>query len=193
MPRPTRRKFVQCTLAASTVPALVPTISTTAEASAHGLTPKLKPYQALQKYWSATGTNAISSPESAVAGLEVKYAVQLPHDFREYLLLASPANPSELIANDDSWWGIDANDKYVRIKSLIDDCGVSFPRDSLIGDASKYLIFADHLIWCWAWAINCGTDETRGQVVLITDPNRVVAASFAQFVELYTSDWELVI
>jgi hypothetical protein len=56
-------------------------------------------------------------------------------------------------------------------------------------DASKYLFFADYMIWCWAWAIACGDGEHRGRVAVINGvSDRFVADSFGQFVDRYILD-----
>lgn len=53
---------------------------------------------------------------------------------------------------------------------------------------TKYLFFADHLIWSGAWAIACTDDENRGRILIVGGDERFVADSFKEFVDKYLTD-----
>jgi SMI1 / KNR4 family (SUKH-1) len=149
---------------------------------------KPRPFERLQGYWLDTGANVQTNPlsERAVAELERKYGASLPHDFREYLLRLCPVN-EYLNDNCDQrgtyWWSLG------RIKSIPEEYEHKVVNELVARHASKYLFFADYVIWCWAWAIACSDDENRGKVVVVNGvSDKFVADSFSQFVDRYIED-----
>jgi SMI1 / KNR4 family (SUKH-1) len=143
----------------------------------------LKPYQKLERYWIDTGVgvDTVALGEPQLEGLERKYGVRLPEDFRDYLRCSCPVDES---VYDDltCWWPLD------RIKNIVDEYPHKVTDETIARDAAKYLFFADYSIWCWAWAIACGDDENRGRVAAISGRDRFVADSFAEFVDLFVQD-----
>jgi hypothetical protein len=137
----------------------------------------------LQAWWAKTGAEIPIEPisELRIAEFESRYGVILPSDFRAYL---SHSCPKDENWDDEmgNWWPL------ARIKSLPDEYPHAVAPFIAI-NASKYLFFLDHCIWCWAWAISCADDETYGSVVLIGGSDRVVASTFTAFVDRYTTDW----
>jgi hypothetical protein len=140
-------------------------------------------YTELQHVWTKAGarisTEAI--PEQRVAELERRYNIRLPDDFRQYLRWSSPVG--EANDNEHAWWN------FERIRNIPDE----YPHElgPLIANAGReYLFFADYCIWCWAWAISCASDATRGKVAVIAGANydKFVADSFADFVLKYVGD-----
>jgi hypothetical protein len=120
------------------------------------------------------------SREARIAGIEARYALILPEDFRDYLLGACP-DEDHYDAEDTTWWGLD------QIRSLPEEYPHAVTGELAWCAVNKYLVFADFLVWCWAWAINCGDDEHRGKVAIIGgNPDRFVAGSFRDFLYLYT-------
>jgi hypothetical protein len=125
--------------------------------------------------------------EPAVAELEHKYGLRLPTDFRDYLLHASPAHRSEqLDGYGTDWWAVS------RIKTIPEEYDHPVANPVVAGEADVYLFFADFAIWCWAWAINCGTGANRGRVVCIGGTDDFVADSFAEFVDAHVVDYRSV-
>jgi len=119
--------------------------------------------------------------ERKVAELEQRYGISIPEEFRFYLLTTAPSG----YYMDDigtAWWTLD------DIKNIPDECGDDMrggPRcPATAAEEAKYLVFADFLIWCYAWAICCSDGEDRGKIALIGDGECFVADSFAHFVEL---------
>ena len=145
---------------------------------------RMAPHLILQAWWSKTDAGVVSRPasEAEIAGLEARYGVALPTDFRQYLTEGAPV-AENWDAENGNWWPLD------RIKSIPEEYehAVSAP---IAENADKHLFFLDHMQWCWAWAISCVNDETFGRVALIGGQSEVyVASSFTDFVERYTTDW----
>jgi hypothetical protein len=141
-------------------------------------------YIQLQQWWSQTGsdieTEAILSPR--IEGLERRYGLLLPEDFKQYLRLSSPIEVA-LDYETTTWW------HFERIKNLPDE--ISGEVEPFIAKrGGKYLFFADYSFWCWAWAISCADDETRGKVAMIGGRgyDKLVAESFSDFVQKYIRD-----
>lgn len=134
----------------------------------------------LKEWWAKTGVlvpiERIS--DDRIVALEARYKIRLPPDFRAYLSESSPVrqNWDEEMGN---WW------PFSRIKNIPEEYDSRFTPEN----ADKYLFFLDHCVWCWAWAISCADDATYGSIVTIGGPEKVVAASFSEFVDRYVSDW----
>ncbi len=120
--------------------------------------------------------------EARVAAIEARYAVTLPEDFRRYLVEACPDN--DRWDNDNTaWWGLK------EIKSLGEDYAHPVTGELAGHVKDKYLVFADYMVWCWAWVIACADDEHRGKVAIIgASPDRFVADSFDDFLRIYAED-----
>lgn len=84
------------------------------------------------------------------------------------------------------WWGFD------QIKNIPDeDASSTYPghEPTIWANVAKYLYFADYMVWCWAWAINCSDDENRGRVIVVGwEDTCFVADSFSELVTRYTAD-----
>lgn len=138
----------------------------------------------LQNWWATTKADVAAGGSSApqIEALARRYQLHIPDDFREYLAECCPLeeNWDDEMGN---WWPL------ARIKNIPDEYDHGLPGFISHSD-DKFVFFLDHCIWCWAWAISCAEDETRGKVALIGHPNeRYVADSFTEFVDRYTSDW----
>lgn len=140
------------------------------------------PHQRLLSHWAALSYGRIiMHGEPEVASLEEHYRVLLPADFRAYLLHAcSTLDDGGQMDDWNAWWGLE------RIRSILEECDDQNPM-TLASDPRKTLVFADHLIWCWAWAICCDGGDNHGRVMVI-GPDRWVANSFTEFVDLYMAD-----
>jgi cell wall assembly regulator SMI1 len=139
----------------------------------------------LLKRWLAAPKSDIATRISAPAeieALEARYGVSLPDDFREYLLGAQPAEEN-FDAEMTTWWPI------TRIRNIPEEYKHKIRNRTVAASVSQYLFFADHSIWCWAWAIACTDDENRGKIVVIGDKDPFVATSFTDFVRRYINDW----
>jgi len=124
----------------------------------------------------------IAMRESRIADIEARYAMTLPEDFREYLASACPYEDRH-DSEDTTWWG------FEQIRSLPEAYPHAVSGELAWHAVDKYLVFADFMVWCWAWAINCGDDERRGRVAIIGgSPDRFVAKSFRDFLQLYTGN-----
>jgi len=118
--------------------------------------------------------------------LQQRYQIHLPPDFQAYL---AEGAPSEDWMDDGGiiWWAPD------RIKSLSDECPGETParqrNPEIEAEARLYLVFADYLDWCYAYAICCSDGPNSGKVALIgVEPDGFVANSFSSFVRLAAED-----
>lgn len=123
-----------------------------------------------------------ANSEASVGGLEGRYGIRIPPDFRRYLLDVAP---SDDLTDDEltTWWPLG------RIRSLPDEYDYKIDDRGVAAEADTYLFFADYIIWCWAWAVCCSEGPNRGRVALIGGaPDGFVADSFTEFVERYLHD-----
>ncbi len=141
---------------------------------------------ALKRLW-ASGQPPLS-PEGGARALDLEkhYGVQLPGDFAAYLREASPQE-DWMDNRGIIWWRPEC------IKSVPDECGTPTPREQLNpeieSEAHQYLVFADYLCWCYAYAICCSDGPHRGKVALVgIQPDRFVASSFSTFLDLAAAD-----
>lgn len=122
---------------------------------------------------------ALDPPEAEIHALEERYSLRLPDDFRNYLMATMPEG-KEWDAEGTRWFPL------ADIKSLREECADWDTRSAL--DSDKLLVFADYLIWCYAWAIDCSETENRGKVALISGYDHYVADSLDEFLDRYLRD-----
>ena len=118
------------------------------------------------------------SKEEGILAIEAKYDITLPDDFRTYLLKACPKpHGGEMDENYVSWWPLK------DIKTIPEEYE-DYEQLKIGGGPEKYLFFADHLVWSWAWAICCELGNEFGRIIWIGD-GAIIANSFSDFVEKY--------
>lgn len=122
--------------------------------------------------------------EPEVRALEARFGVKAPAPFRTYLLTACSTldDGGEMDGSDNAWWGLD------RIITVKDGYDHDLRNTALSAEAATSLIFADHMVWCMAWAICCGRGPNYGRVFVINEPARFVANDFATFVAQYIKE-----
>lgn len=144
-------------------------------------------YEALSIYWASSDPNTYTRRDTSadVEALEERYSLQLPEDFRAYLIYAAPS----VTFMDDmgtQWWAPS------KIKSISDECPDGSPgqmNPEIEQERDAYLVFSDYLIWCYAWAICCSNGPNRGKIVLIGGlPDTFVADNFRDFLLLELTD-----
>jgi hypothetical protein len=144
----------------------------------------LKPYEKLQKFWQLSDAQVAESgaSETEIEGLEQKYSIRLPSDFRDYLRHSCPKDEEAGYDDATSWWHLS------RIRNIPEEYEHAITDPIIARDSAKYLFFADYAIWCWAWAICCDNGENRGRVAVISGRDRLVADSFTEFAVSYVTD-----
>jgi hypothetical protein len=147
----------------------------------------MKPYQQLIRHWKSEGLTIADGVGEALRVFEVKHGVTFPEEFREYL---ANVNGMLQIGGQDSdgkgfaFWPLN------RIRAVPDECAASKVKVPNFDEVESYFAFADYLQWSWAYAIALGT-KRRGAILQFgTHSPRIVADSFAEFVEAYISDAE---
>lgn len=120
--------------------------------------------------------------EKALSEFERRYSVQLPEDFRDYLRRANGTGDDM----DDlgfQFWSLD------RIKPVEVEIDQHKPDRDLYPGC---FVFADYLLWCWAYAIQFAGDPAEiGRIFIVrVDGTRPppIAASFTGFAEAYLAD-----
>jgi hypothetical protein len=136
--------------------------------------------QKLARYWVAPDSRVHCRPasEESVSALEARYGIQLPGEFRAYLLQMCPED-NQLDGHCTQWWSVD------RIKNIPDEYQHKIENEEIAKEAWGYLFFADYMVWCWVWAICCAQGPNYGRVVVIGHNDRFVADSFGEFLERY--------
>jgi hypothetical protein len=150
-----------------------------------GASPEL--FKALAEHWAQDDNYKPQSldAELRIEEIEQRYSVKLPDDFKVYLLLASP---NEIYMDDigTQWWSI------ADIKNVTEECEdilLDSSNAEIEAERDQYIIFADFLIWCYAWAICCSAGKNRGKVALIGgSPDHFVADSLRDFLALEIVD-----
>ncbi len=79
------------------------------------------------------------------------------------------------------WWPL------ADIKTVRQECGDK-PKSALNAQRNDLIVFADFLIWCYAWAIDCSQGLNRGRVAVIGGKDRYIADSFDDFLDRYLRD-----
>jgi hypothetical protein len=135
------------------------------------------PLERLLSWWDQAPVP--DPPEREIRALEERYSVRLPDDFRRYLLATMP-HGNDWDHRGTRWFPL------ADIKSLREECADWATISAL--DSDKLLVFADFLIWCYAWSVDCSDGETRGKVAIITGDDHYVADSFDDFLDRYLRD-----
>jgi hypothetical protein len=91
-----------------------------------------KPFEKLQRYWNDGEVSTAPLGEQAVDSLARKYGVQLPDEFRDYLIHAGPTNDLAFDQNMTTWWSLD------RIKKVVDEYEHPIRNAVIARDAGKY-------------------------------------------------------
>src|SRR5215472_15928839 len=94
----------------------------------------LKPYQKLQSYWRGTKAKVgiVELNHESVASLEQRYSIQLPDDFRDYLLHSCPKDDFGY-DKETTWWPRD------RLKNIPDEYEHKVTDATIAKNAAKYV------------------------------------------------------
>lgn len=139
----------------------------------------MSPLQRLLTWWGRPFVAGV--PDDVLDAFEVRNAIRLPCDFRQYLRFTMPSG-NDWDAEGTKWWALE------DLKSARQECAGWEGGSGLDGD-DKIIVFADYLIWCWAWAIDCSENQSRGNVIMLTGgENPCVAPTFDDFLDRYVQD-----
>lgn len=147
----------------------------------------MKPHEQLLMMWATSQheySRIVTHGEAEVNSLARHYGVSLPEDFRAYLLHACSTldDGGQMDDFSNAWWGLE------RIRSVAEEYSLLDTSSVLARSPDKWLFFADTAIWCTAWAICCLEGPDFGRICIAGSGDRVVADSFAQFIDAYLRD-----
>lgn len=141
--------------------------------------------ETLARWWDDTGagiaTRCVSSSE--IEQFERRVAVKLPAAFRYYLSIASPVGDPSWDNELTNWW------PFESLGTVAD--GYEYELAARIAAyRGQLVLFADHMTWAWAWAINCAPGPDNGKVAVIGggESDRFVSDGFESFVTKYVAD-----
>ena len=138
-------------------------------------------WQQLAAMWHGAGLKIRPGVDAtAIRAFETKHGVVLPADLRDYFLTVD-GMVDELDPGTNRFWPL------AMVKLVSDEL------EDIHSDRWEYpecFIFADHCIWCLAWAVRLGKEplEVSEPVFQVTGgaaPRRMIAPSFTSFVEMY--------
>jgi hypothetical protein len=153
-------------------------------ANPHNVAAMPEAHESLTAWWLATAQEIVASSGAAeaVRRLEEYYRLVLPDDFRAYLLHGAPGE-ALWDSEETNWWPVE------RIRNLPEEYPHDITDPLVAAKPESWLVFADYLIWSGAWAICCAEGEGRGKIAFIGESlDRIVAASFTEFVRRYIAD-----
>ncbi|MBN8810126.1 MULTISPECIES: hypothetical protein [unclassified Sphingomonas] len=145
--------------------------------------PLIAAHAMLAGFWAHGGDHPAphADAETAVLGLERRYGIVLPADFRAYLLYVAPKE-DHWDDGDAIWW------PPTRIRNIPEEYAHALDNPAVAAKAERCLFFADYMIWFWAWIICCEEGEDYGRIAVIAAGERWVADSFTDFVKAYVAD-----
>jgi len=138
-------------------------------------------WQQLAAMWRDAGLKIRPSVNSAaIRDFEIKHDVVLPADLRDYFLTVDGME-DDLDPGMNRFWPL------AMVKLVNEELKDIHPDRWAYPDC---YIFADHCLWCLAWAIRLGKkqleiSEPVFQVTGAEVPGRMIAPSFSDFVQMY--------
>jgi hypothetical protein len=138
----------------------------------------------LVEYWQSQSMRlAQPADEAQVKEFERRYDLDMIPEFRAYLMTVNGMLQS---GSDDcdshlfAFWQLD------RIRPVVEEC----PELQLSPEEGRYFVFADYMIWSWAYAIDLmAPSATAGNVILVGGLRQQrVSSTFSEFVRLYVED-----
>ena len=141
--------------------------------------------------WSGEGVRVgAGTALIQIQQFERLHNVQLPDDFKAYVLLVNGMVPGRPHATDQRgffFWPL------TQMRSAYDELAANQTRESeLPAEPLKdYLVFADYLHWSWAYALNVSTGSpSHGEILKVDEPTRFggLTENFCEFLKLYLED-----
>jgi hypothetical protein len=139
----------------------------------------------LIKYWEADGlTLPTSATISDVRNFEKVHKVLFPEDFSKYLLTVN-GNGEEMGNDMYRFWSL--NELQLVSDWLSDSYSDRF-------DYPDCFVFADFLVWSHAYAVcsNVNSESFGFIFEICTEPKRIVAHAFTEFLQEYLANPERV-
>ena len=145
----------------------------------------------LVRHWKSLNLRIASgNSEETIREFESRNRVILSSDLREYFLYVdgmAPVGGHDCDPRGFSFWPL------ARVRDVAKECAERALALPGVADPDRYFVFADYLQWSWAYAIHLGDSSLQiNQIIHVgTVGSKVVANSFAQFVDQYVCDAEV--
>jgi hypothetical protein len=142
----------------------------------------------LISHWQSQNLKiAPGNPEARLQEFERHNSVILPPDLRDYFLSVDgmvQVGGHDCDPTGFAFWPL------ARVKGVAEECAEHSLAIPEVADPDRYFVFADYLQWSWAYAIYLSDRPSRPNPVIHVGTIRpkTVAASFAEFVDLYLRD-----
>jgi hypothetical protein len=138
----------------------------------------------LLTHWADAGAQPAGGvTEEEIEAFQRTHNIRMPNDLRSYFLKVNGMRPDwhcDQDANGFTFWPL------ARLLCL---GTVSYPASGGDSEGPKFFVFADYLTSCWQYAIALSNGEREdNSVLLINSPNKIVASSFTEFVDLCVVD-----
>jgi hypothetical protein len=139
-------------------------------------------YDALINFWRSQGlSTAGGATEEQIQSFERQYQLRVCREFRTYLSIVNGILETDNCdSNIFSFWPLS------RLKQVREEC----PDIEGAKGHESYFVFADYMIWSWAYAINLDSVHLKAGEVVLLGGNRQqrIAESFEEFIRLYIED-----
>lgn len=135
----------------------------------------------IREKWEQDGLQVPSGVTAQqLEAFEERYSVALPASMRTYFQVAD--GNSDMGNDYFTFWPL-------REVKLVSE-ELTSPIHTNRHDYPQCFIFADYLLWCWAYAVRLNSDsQADGPVYLISGKEKtIMAASFLEFMQKYVVD-----
>jgi SMI1 / KNR4 family (SUKH-1) len=138
----------------------------------------------LLTHWADAGAQPAGGvTEEEIEAFQRTHNIRMPNDLRSYFLKVNGMKPDwhcDQDGNGFTFWPL------ARLHCL---GPVAYPGPGESTDCPTFFVFADYLASCWDYAIGLWSREREGNaILLINSPNKIVANSFSEFVDLCVLD-----
>ena len=135
-------------------------------------------------YWRGQGLSLRQGCYAKiVADFERRNDAELPPAMRDYYLSVDGMKETFQNSEDRNGFSFWPLDRVTRVREAIDGAFIR----PFKGDVN-FFVFADYMQWSWAYAANFAPGSSCSIILVGRDSPELVATSFEEFVELYTSD-----
>jgi hypothetical protein len=135
-------------------------------------------------HWADAGAQPAGGvTDEEIQAFEAKYSIRMPNDLRSYFLKVNGMRPDWHCDQDSNGF------TFLPLAKLRCLGTLAYDGSGAEADSPRLFVFADYLTASWEYAIGLWSREREDNpVFLIDSPNKIVANSFSEFVDLYLID-----